>query len=86
MYTILLENKKIRDNLHNFLIKKEIFSKVYFHPIHKTKFYSKFNAPNNLPMTEMISNIALTIPLYPNMTQEEKEYLVNSILEFFDSM
>ena len=86
MYTILLENKIIRDDLHNFLIKKEIFSKVYFHPIHKTKFYSKFNASNNLSVTEMISNKALTIPLYPNMTQEEKKYLIDSIMEFFDSI
>ena len=86
MYTILLENKIIRDDLHNFLIKKEIFSKVYFHPIHKTKFYSKFNASNNLSVTEMISDKALTIPLYPNMTQEEKKYLIDSIMEFFDSI
>jgi len=86
MYTILLENKIIRDDLHNFLIKKEIFSKVYFNPIHKTKFYSKFNDSNNLSVTEMIANKALTIPLYPNMTQEEKEYLINSIMEFFDSI
>ncbi len=84
MYTILLETKKIRDDLHNFLIEKEIFSKVYFYPIHKTKFYTKFNPTTTLSVTEMISNQALTIPLYPNMTKEEKEYLINSITEFFD--
>jgi dTDP-4-amino-4,6-dideoxygalactose transaminase len=37
-------------------------------------------------MTEMISDKALTIPLYPNMAQEEKEYLINSIKEFFESI
>ena len=84
MYTILLENKKLRDDLHNFLIQKDIFSKVYFHPIHKTQFYSKFNTCNKLSITDKISNQALTIPLYPNMIKEEKEYLVNSITEFFD--
>ena len=85
MYTIRLENEKIRDDLHDFLIKKEIFSKVYFHPIHKTQFYTKFNEDNKLPITEMIASQVLTIPLYPNMTKEEKEYLSNSILEFFES-
>ncbi len=84
MYTIRLENKKIRDDLHNFLTKKEIFSKVYFHPIHKTQFYTKFNTDNKLPVTEMIASQVLTIPLYPNMTKEEKEYMVNSIMEFFE--
>ena len=85
MYTIRLENEKIRNNLHDFLTIKEIFSKIYFQPIHKTQFYNKSNTLKELPITEMISNQVLTIPLYPNMTSEEKEYLVNSIMEFFDS-
>ena len=85
MYTIRLENEKIRDDLHNFLTQKQIFSKVYFHPIHKTQFYTKFNTDNKLPVTEMIASQVLTIPLYPNMTKEEKEYLTNSIMEFFES-
>jgi len=85
MYTIRLENEKTRDDLHNFLTTKEIFSKVYFQPIHKTQFYAKFNKDKNLSVTEMISKQVLTIPLYPNMTKEEKDYLVNSIMEFFDS-
>jgi len=85
MYTIRLENEKMRDDLHDFLTTKEIFSKVYFQSIHKTQFYRKFSTDNNLPVSEMISNQVLTIPLYPNMTKEEKEYLVNSITEFFET-
>ena len=85
MYTIRLENENIRNELHDFLTTKEIFSKVYFQPIHKTQFYIKSHISKDLPVTEMISNQVLTIPLYPNMTKEEKEYLVNSIMEFFDS-
>jgi perosamine synthetase len=84
MYTIRLENEEIRNDLHNFLTKKQIFSKVYFHPIHKTQFYSKFSMYDELPITEIISNQVLTIPLYPNMTNEEKRYLVESICEFFE--
>ena len=85
MYTIRLENENIRNELHDFLTTKEIFSKVYFQPIHKTHFYIKSHMSKDLPVTEMISNQVLTLPLYPNMTMEEKEYLVSSILEFFDS-
>ena len=87
MYTIRLLNEEIRDNLHNFLTKKSIFSKVYFNPIHLTDFYKKkFEMKkNSLPITELVSQQILTIPLYPNMTLEEKEYLTDSILEFFES-
>lgn len=87
MYSIRLSNKNIRDELHNFLTTKKIFSKVYFPPIHLTDFYkNKFGtASNQLPVTEKISNEILTLPLYPNMTSEEKSYLTNSICEFFES-
>ena len=87
MYTIRLPDRKTRDGLHDFLIKKRIFSKVYFYPIHLTDFYiKKFGTgTNSLPTTEEISQQVLTLPLYPNMTSEEKEYLVSSISEYFES-
>lgn len=88
MYTIRLPNKKIRDSLHTFLLEKKIFSKVYFQPIHLTDFYMKNfgTKPNTLPITEMISDQVLTLPLYPNMTSEEKEYLISSIKVFFENL
>jgi perosamine synthetase len=38
-----------------------------------------------LPITELVSSQILTIPIYPNMTNEEINYLTDSISEFFDS-
>ncbi len=86
MYTIRLEDKETRDNLHQHLVKKRIFSKVYFDPIHLTTFYrEKFGTKEGmLPITEKVSKQVLTIPLYPNMTKEEKNYLIDSIAEFFE--
>ncbi len=86
MYTIRLATNKMRDDLKNHLLAKRIFSKVYFEPIHLTPFYrEKFNFKEGyLPVTEQISRQILTIPLFPNMTMEEKNYLVDSISEFFD--
>ena len=86
MYTIRLKNENIRNKLHKFLLNKKIFSKVYFYPIHLTSFYrEKFHTDKiSLPVTEMISEQVLTLPLFPNMTHEEIDYLVNSIFEFFE--
>ncbi len=83
MFTVRLPNKQRRDELHNFLTDKKIFSKVYFEPVHKTSFYSKYNKLE-LPQTERISEQVLTLPLYPNMTKDEIDYLTNSISEFFE--
>jgi len=87
MYTIRILNREIRDSLQEHLKKKRIFSKVYFEPIHLTKLYrNKFGTkPGTLPVTEKIAEQVLTLPLYPNMTTEEKNYLIDSITEFFES-
>jgi len=87
MYSILLSNRKIRDDLKEFLSQKRIFSKIYFEPIHLTSFYKKNfeTSKGSLPITEEISSRILTLPLYPNMTHEEKNYLVDSIDEFFEN-
>ena len=87
LFTIRLNNKKIRNELHDYLTEKKIFSKIYFEPIHLSMFYRrKFGfKEGDLPITEKLSEQVLTIPLYPNMTKEEMDYLVNSILEFFET-
>jgi len=86
MYSILLPNKKIRDLLHDFLTEKRIVSKIYFNPIHLTLFYKRQSqiSKENLPITEKISSQILTLPIYPNMLLEEKQYLIETIDEFFE--
>ena len=65
-----------------------IFSKVYFYPIHLTDFYkNKFGTKSGmLPVTEKIADQVLTLPIYPNMTTEEKNLLVESIDTFFEKL
>jgi perosamine synthetase len=87
MFTIRLQDKKTRDDLHEYLLEKRIFSKVYFAPIHLTSFYQeKFGLKEGmLPVTEKVAHQVLTLPIYPNMTSEEKSYLIESVSEFFES-
>ncbi len=88
MYTIRLQDEKTRNDLQEYLTKKRIFSKVYFNPIHLTTFYQeKYNAKEGmLPVTEKIAKHVLTLPIYPNMTSEEKEYLIDSVIEYFETL
>lgn len=87
MYSIRLKNKQIRNSLKKHLLNLKIFCKVYFDPIHKMQFYKnmKYNTKISLPITERISNEILTLPLYPNMTKEEMDYVINSIFSFFET-
>jgi len=87
MYTIRLPDEKTRDELQAHLGEKKVFSKVYFNPIHLNSYYKQtYNTKEGmLPVTEKISKQVLTLPIYPNMTSEEKEYLCDSVLEYFEN-
>ena len=88
MYSIRLKNKEIRDGLKNHLLNLKIFCKIYFEPIHAMEFYKKNENYKkiNLPITTKISNEILTLPLYPNMTKEEMDYVAESTLSFFEAI
>jgi len=87
MYTIRLPNKEIRNKLQSFLTEKKIFSKVYFKPIHLYPYYQNLNNENSIELSKTmeIYDQVLTLPLYPNMTNEEKDYLISNILDFFET-
>ena len=86
MYTIKVKGgRRVRDALKDHLAERGIMSKVYFEPVHLTHFYrEKFGFKGGeLPVTERLSSEVLTLPLYPTMTIEEMEHIVESIKEFF---
>ena len=86
-YTIKLQDKKTRGELQKFLLGKSILCKVYFNPIHMTEFYKKQSESNNdsLPVTTEISEKILTLPMFPSMIQEEMDYVIDSIADFFET-
>jgi len=83
-YNILLPNSIIRDNLLKYLEQKGIMTKVFFYPVHLTKFYKQNLKKTVLPITENISNRILSLPLYPGMNKEEQSYVCDSIFEYFE--
>lgn len=86
MYTIRVK-VSIRDGLINHLSKKGIMTKIYFPPIHLTKFYAgKFGyRQGDLPATEVISNSVLSLPIYPTLTDEEIDYVASEIHNYMEN-
>jgi perosamine synthetase len=82
-YFILLESKFKRNSLMKFLAKKGIMSKVFFYPVHQTNFYSDVKT-KNLKITETTSEQILSLPMYPNLTKEEMNYIIDSVKEFME--
>ena len=84
-YPILLHNSAIRAKLMSFLASKGIMTRVFFKPVHKTKFFSKIGYGSaSLPNTEKTSKQILALPMYPTLRKEQITYITDSITEFFE--
>jgi perosamine synthetase len=86
MYTIKLKDKETRDNLQKHLKENGIMTKVFFPPIHLKTFYTKKYGfkKGYLPKTEGISERVLTLPMFPHITKEELDKIIDNIKEFFE--
>jgi len=70
-----------RDRLHLFLREKGIASGVHYMPVHLQPYYRiRFKA--TVPVTETVWPRLLTLPLYPALTDDQVEYVIESICEF----
>jgi perosamine synthetase len=86
LYSILLDNSEVRENLKNFLLKNNIYTKVYFYPVHLKRFYRKYGyQEGNLPTTEEISKRILSIPISPNLKEKDQNIILSKIKDFFHS-
>ena len=49
-------------------------------------FYKKHKIKQNdpLPVTKLVSNQALSLPLFPGLKSEEIRYICDSVKEFFE--
>ena len=85
MFTIRIKDgHKTRNDLSNHLAEKGIMTKVYFSPIHLTHYYKNIlNYTCSLPVTENLAQQVLTLPMYPDLTEIEIEYIVQEISAFF---
>lgn len=82
MYTVMAEK---RDDLMRHLADSGIMTKIYFNPVHLTHFYRDIlKYTPYLPITEKVADLALTLPVYPGLTKEEMDLLVNAIKTFYE--
>lgn len=86
MYTIRINGKEdVRDRLKEYLAQHGIMSMVYFQPVHLTQFYRRqFGCrEGDLPLTEKLASEVLTLPMYPTLTREEMDCIVQQVENFF---
>lgn len=85
-YTIILDSDKkgLRDDLVNYLNEKKIPSMIYYPvPGHRQKMFDSFKGLEyNLPITDWLTERVISLPMHPELDEEQLNYITQNVLEF----
>jgi dTDP-4-amino-4,6-dideoxygalactose transaminase len=76
---------KDRDQLMAFLKSNEIGTEIYYPvPLHQQPCFAEFGSnAESLPVAEQASKEVLALPIYPELTEEQQQAVVEKITEFY---
>lgn len=73
-------NSKSRDNLAHHLFSKNIYTTLRYHPLHLNDLYNQTNV--NLPNAQTLNEDCLSIPLHPNLSDDDLTKIITEIKNF----
>ena len=83
LYELKCINKTDRDGLREFLKEKNVETGLHYPvPIHKQPIY-RFESGNYFPVVEELADTLLSLPMHPHLTEEEIDYIVDHIKDYF---
>jgi dTDP-4-amino-4,6-dideoxygalactose transaminase len=84
-YHLFIVEVAKRRELYDFLRERKIYAQVHYIPVHTQPYYQQFGwKRGDMPVAETYYNKCLSLPMYPALTDEEQEYVIRTILDFFD--
>ena len=86
LFSILCNTPKQRVELIEFLKNRNISALFHYIPLHSSPAGLKYARTGVLPLneTDFVSERLLRLPVYFDITVEEQDYVISSLLEFFD--
>lgn len=84
LYVIQVDADK-RKELYNFLRENKIYSQVLYIPAHTMPYYKSLGwKEGDFPVAEDYYSKCLALPMFPSLTEEEQEYVIEKICCFYN--
>lgn len=72
-----------RKGLYNYLRSKNIFVQVHYIPVHRLPYYQSLGwKQGDFPISENFYNSCLSLPMFPTLTVDEQQYVIDQIKAF----
>lgn len=82
LYIIEVEN---RLELYNYLRSKNIFAQIHYIPCHLMPYYRQFGwKEGDMPQAENYYKHCISLPMYPTLSDDEQDYVINLIDKFYE--
>jgi len=86
LFYVILEDEETRNSLMDYLKSRGVLAVFHYVPLHTSPVgLSMGYRQGMLPVTESISSRLLRLPFYYELGQEDQEYVVDCINEFFET-
>ena len=73
-----------RKELYDYLRTKNIFCQVHYIPVHTMPYYRQFGwKTGDFPIAENYYSQCLSLPMYPTLSNDDQQYVIESIIHFF---
>lgn len=84
LYPILVKDAKTRLDLYKYLRENKIFAQVHYKPVYLQPYYQNIGYAKGIcPKAEEFYDKVLSLPIYPQLTEEDQSYVIRKINEFF---
>ena len=84
-YHLYVVEIKDRDKLIGYLREKNIWAQVHYIPAHLMPYYRQLGwKDGDFPHAEQYYSRCLSLPIYPTLTDEEQDFVIEKIHEFYN--
>lgn len=81
LYVIEVTN---RLGLYDFLRNKKIYAQIHYVPCHLMPYYQRYGwKAGDMPLSEQYYSRCISLPMYPTLTEQDQEYVIQQVKAFF---